>query len=162
MNKVLYFVVAMFIVSCNNKANQDNSAQPKPEVALSPSGVGDNNVFKATGEVVVIFEPNPARVEKLESRKDSSYLLSKRRFNAEKEFLKKKIMSMGRQAYFSQEDDIKINVSEKQFYVVYAAGIEQGYGVAMAKLNAEPKLIIGIPTMEELEKEMNAYYGPSK
>jgi hypothetical protein len=162
MNKVLYFFVAMIIVSCTNNQNQDNTSNEKPEVALAPSGVGDNNVFEATGEVVVIFEPNPARVEKLEVQKDSSYMLSKRRFNAEKEFLRKKIMSMGRQAYFSQEDDIKINVSEKQYYVVYAAGVSGGYGIALAKLNAEPRIIIGIPTMEELEKEMNVYYGPSK
>jgi hypothetical protein len=162
MKSLFALIICVFLfVACNDGENTENASKPT-ETALPASGVGDNNFFKATGEVVVIFEPSPSRSKILEESKDSTYTLNKRRFNAEAKFLQSKITSGGRQAYLSQEDDIKINVSQNQVYLVYAAGVKGGYGVAMAKLNAEPKLIIGIPTVEELEKEMNAYYGPSK
>jgi hypothetical protein len=162
MKSLFAFIIGVFLfVACNDGTNTENVSKPA-ETALPASGVGDNNFFKATGEVVVIFEPSPSRAKTLEESKDSTYLINKRRFNAEARLLQNKITSMGRQAYLSQEDDINIIVSQNQAYLLNAGVVKGGYGVVMAKLNAQPKLIVGIPTMEELEKEMNAYYGPSK
>jgi hypothetical protein len=157
MKKILYVVIAIALFSCGEQKQESTPA--KPEVALPASGVGDNNVFKATGEVVVIFEPSQDRANKFKAARNQEVLKHTTPFLENAQDYIKKLEAMGIKAYTSQEDDIKINVSENQFYVVYAAGVSEGYGIALAKLNAQPKLIKGIPTWEELEKEVKAYYG---
>jgi hypothetical protein len=158
MKKFLYVVSIFVLISCsNNEANQKE--QVAPEIALPSSGAGDNNVFKATGEVVVIFEPSPARAAEFKKSSTPEFLKYQKEFSQTSLEFIKRLEAMGIKAYTSQEDFIKIMITDKQSYVVHTPGYDKGYGVALAKLNVQPKVINGLPSWEELEKEVKAYYG---
>lgn len=150
----------MIFAACNNteSGKSEIESNAKQEVALPQSGKADNNVFYATGEVVVFFEPSLERAKEMETEGGSEVALQRKAFQkANAEYIDQ-IEAMGIKAYKSREKNIKINVSESQYYVVNTAGVKVGYGVAMAKLNDKPKVIQGIPSWEELEKEIKAYY----
>jgi hypothetical protein len=158
-NFILVSSFALLLGACADAPKSEMEANAKPEVALPQSGKADNNVFYATGEVVVFFEPSLERAKQLEEEGGREFEMQKRAFQKANAEYMEKLEAMGIVAYKSREKNIKINVSETQFYVVQTSGVKEGYGVAMAKLNAQPKILKGIPTWEELEKEVKAYYG---
>lgn len=158
MKSTFLLALILFLAACSNSSSKP-ADEAKPEVALPASGEGDNNVFKATGEVIVIFEPSPTRASQLQEEGNEEVTKNKSSFEQTSQEYIKRLEAMGIRAYTSQEDFIKISITEKQSYVVHAPGYDKGYGIALARLNTQPKVINGIPTWEELEKEVKAYYG---
>ena len=159
MKNFLFVIGFVTLFSCNNEQSSSRPAEPiKPDVVLPNGGVGDNNVFRATGEVVVIFEPSPTRAAELTEKGEAVFLKNKSIFEKSKTEYLERLKQLGRPAFVSQEDDIKLSVSEKQFYVVNAAGISEGYGIAMTKFGAAPLVIKGLPSLADLDKAVQDFY----
>lgn len=156
---IIAATVALSIYGCKeSNTQQSDASQPKQEAALAAEGVADNNVFYAKGEVIVFFEPTLEEAKSFEEKGGEEFKKNMKAFQTANAEYIDRLAKMGINAYTSREKNIKINVSESQFYVVHAGGVQEGYGVAMAKLNETPKVIHGIPSWEELEKEVKAYY----
>jgi hypothetical protein len=159
MKNFLFVIGFIALLSCNNEQAPSRPAEPtKPDTVLPNGGVGDNNVFRATGEVVVIFEPSPTRASELAEKGDAVFLNNKSIFEKRKTEYLERLKEMGRPAFVSQEDDIKLSVSEKQVYVVNAAGMNEGYGIAMTKFGVAPLVIKGLPSIEDLQKAVEDFY----
>lgn len=164
-NKIIFatfFAGAVFASGCNNgNADQQNATEDstatKEAPVLPPSGVESDQIFRTTGEVIVFFYPNNERLEALKKQNAGieKELIAFRKFIAQ---AKEKAASTGRLVLESDENDIKITVTEEQINYVNALGVKAGYGIVLTKHKRDPYVIQGAITLEEFEKKVMDYY----
>lgn len=163
-NKIVFSItifigIATAMVSCGEGSGEKKQDQvDSSNVVLPPSGVGDNEVFKSTGETIVFFERSPSSAQEKGLDRDSKFQSDVEAFrlfaNAEMEKLK----GRGFNCFKSQENHIKISITKTQVFVVNTNTREEHFGVILSKLGAQPKVISGMPTSESLQLEIDQFY----
>lgn len=163
ISRIAWFALFSIIVtSCGNSNNNNNSQpeqqtpQAKQEAALPAGSSVSDGVFRGTGEIVVFFEPSNERMRDL--RKDKDFMNNYGRFADFRTAAMAFAQKSGRTASMSNQDDVKITVTDSEKYVIYAPGIPEGFGVILAKKGAEPKILRGITDMIRFERELTEYY----
>lgn len=150
------FCLSLCFCSCNNE-DSANTAQAPTDRALAPSGVVDENMFKATGEVVIFFQPSRERITTWEGDKDA-LVKSMETFAAAVSAAQKTLTEMGISSYITDKSDVKVNISEQKFFVVNAGASKDGFGFIMTKLGNEPKVSLGAFTPEQVAEQSKAFY----
>lgn len=145
--------------ACNSgSSTNDKSAVDSTRVVLPPSGVGDNEVFKSTGETVVFFERSPASMQEKGLDKDVKFQAELEAFRSFANNEIQNLKAKGFNCYKSQENHIKISITKSQVFVVNTNTRDENFGVILSKLDAEPKIISGMPSTEALQLEIEQFY----
>jgi hypothetical protein len=159
MKKVILIgIVSLSILfnSCNN-TDTPNPAPVSTDKALSPSGVEDERMFIATGEVVIFFQPSRDRMSSWKGNQDSLQK-SLQDFTNAFSTAQKTLAEMGISSYTTDKADVKVNISEQKFFVVNAAASQDGFGFIMTKLGEQPKVSLGAFTSEQVLEQAKAFY----
>lgn len=149
-------VLTLLFASCNN-AETPNSPTAVPDKVLVPSGTQDENMFKATGEVVIFFQPSREKIMAWEGDK-GALQTSMQAYTAAVESAQKSLTEMGISSYTTDKSDVKINISEQKFFVVNAGASKDGFGFIMTKLGNDPKVSLGAFTPEQVVEQAKAFY----
>jgi len=152
-------VMAFSIFSCNSgSSNEVKNPVDSSRVVLPASGIGDNEVFKSTGETVVFFERSPSSSQEKGLDKDSKFQAELEKFREFARTEMEKLKGQGYNCFKSQENHIKITVTKSQVFVVNTNTRSENFGVILTKLDTEPKIISGMPTPEALQLEIEQFY----
>lgn len=140
-----------------NDANDADSTAIKEAPLLPPSGIEAPQMFKTTGEVIVFFKPGEARLKTL--RKENNNIDQELKdFEQFVRLAKTKASSTGRLVLESDENDVKLKVTEDQVNYINTLGVKAGYGVVFARHKKSPWIIQGAISMEDFEKQLSDYY----
>ncbi len=159
MRKGLLFLFISFSIllgSCGD-ANKKDDQVAIPDKVLAPSGIDDEKMFKATGEVVIFFQPSRERITSWEGDKDA-LVKSIEAFSASVVSAQKSLTELGISSYVTDKTDVKINISEQKFFVVNAGASKDGFGFIMTKMGNEPKVSLGSFTPEQVFEQSKAFY----
>jgi outer membrane murein-binding lipoprotein Lpp len=159
MRKLLFFIAvsaSILFTGCADTANS-NDVTVVPDRVLTSSGVEDEKIFKATGEVVVFFQPSREKITSWEGDKDA-LVKSIEAFSTTVASAQKSLSEMGISSYVTDKSDIKINISEQKFFVVNAGASKDGFGFIMTKMGNEPKVSLGAFTPEQVVEQSKAFY----
>lgn len=151
--------VAFGFSACNaGSSSEDKSAVDSTRVVLPPSGLGDNEVFKSTGETVVFFERSPASQQEKGLDKDAKFQAEIEAFRSFANNEIQNLKAKGFNCYKSQENHIKISITKAQVFIVNTNTREENFGIILSKLDAEPKIITGMPSSDALQLEIEQFY----
>lgn len=156
------FLAILLCTSCGgpgggNDANGADSTAVKEAPVLPPSGVEAPQMFKTTGEVIVYFYPDKVRLAELK----------KTNKNIEKELQDFRVFIANTKAIAEQksglvmesdENDIKLAVTEEQVNYINTLGVKVGYGVVFARHKKSPLVIQGTVSEEEFKNQLEEYY----
>jgi len=159
MRKGLLLMLISFSIllgSCGDANKKDDQAVISDKV-LAPSGIDDEMMFKATGEVVVFFQPSRERITSWEGDKDE-LVKSLQSFTTAVTAAQKTLTEKGISSYITDKSDVKINISEQKFFVVNAGASKDGFGFIMTKMGNEPKVSLGTFTPEQVIEQSKAFY----
>ena len=159
MKRVFVFCVFAFGLLLNScDSGQDPSAnQVVPDKVLAASGREEEEMFFATGEVVIFFQPSRDKISDWKGDKDSLVKALGDYTNASTS-AQKALAGMGISSYNTDKSDVKVNISEQKFYVVNAAASKDGFGFIMTKLGEQPKVSLGAFTSEQVIEQAKAFY----
>ena len=155
----VFFAATIALVSCGESIPDKNQSQvDSSRVVLPPTGLGDNEVFNSTGEIVVFFERSPIDLQEKGLDKDAKLQKELEAFRAFANSEINNLKAQGYKCFKSQEKHVKLSVTKSQVYVVNTDTREDHYGVILAKLDTLPKVIAGLPSPEALKLEIEQFY----
>ena len=156
------FLAILLCTSCGgpgsgNDANGADSTAVKEAPVLPPSGVESDQIFKTTGEVIVYFYPDKVRLAELKktNKNIEKELEDFRLFIANTKAIAEQ---KSRLVMESDENDIKLTVTEDQVNFINALGVKAGYGVVFARHKKKPLVIQGAVSVEEFKNQLEEYY----
>lgn len=148
--------VIAFLMACGGNTEQ-NQTTNSAETVLTPSKTVNQDYMIATGENVIFFVPSADRIEAVKESNPNidSELVE---FKKVAEEAKEELQDRGISFFDSEEASFKLMITEKQFFIINAAGVKKGYGVAMSKLNKQPQVIQGMVSIDELMQKVDEFY----
>ncbi len=146
---ILFICCAIVFFGCGENKPQEAAK----ETPLNFGVEVENTYMRTTGEVVVFFEPSEQRLATLrETTPDiDSKLESFKAFKAKAiELCKERKLNYTE----SNQDDVKLTVTDSQITLINVANIPEGFGVIIGRVGKQPAILRGIANIEEFTSNL--------